>query len=106
MLVVNQLFGKPGDTATETVDIWEVAFTFQVIMTECPPGYFFQSNEQFCKCAATSNRMLYHVIFDCNSSDFRAKMRIGYWFGYKISQKHDKEGKDRGKFVVKLYIVL
>lgn len=100
-----QLYGNPGDTAVikvETVHTciypWEVAFTIQIHMSECPPGYIHtlsngmvkEQEKGYCQCAATSNSKLYDAIAYCNDSEYQANMKTGYWLGYMQDSGKEK----------------
>ena len=101
-----KLFGNPGDRANLTIEttyIREVAFTIEVYLQQCPPGFYmkeFQSVDGFirkyCSCSATHTDKVYEGIKECSTEDFTAKLTIGYWIGYKINHNNDMNG-DYGK---------
>ena len=100
-----KLFGNPGDSANLTIEttyIREVAFTIEVYLQQCPPGFYikdFKSVDGFirkyCACSATHTDKVYDRIKECSTEDFTAKLRIGFWMGYKIY--NNDMSKDYGK---------
>ena len=79
-----QLFGNPGDTATlhgQTQAVWEVAFTINIRMRDCPVGFILDYAEinRSCHCATEYQCDAYKAIRSCNSSTFEATLRVGYW---------------------------
>ena len=82
------LIGYPGDEATiklSTLGLHKAVLSFKVKLQRCPPGYVIQPDDnkysKECICSADT-KQLYIGIESCNTSEFRAKRRDGFWFGY------------------------
>ncbi len=61
--------------------------TFEVIMNYCPPGFVFDDKKKACICSLISSDNYYAGITHCDSSEFQAQVKHGYWVGY-INKNH------------------
>ena len=77
-----QLKGCPEDNATITLlesGFRKYSISFQVSALHCPPLYRWENGECVCRSTADLNFVEFHK---CNSSEYRASIRLGYWINY------------------------
>ena len=89
------LNGYPGDEATiklSTLGLHKALLSFKVKLQPCPPGYVMLPEDdkysRECVCSADTDQP-YIGIESCNISEFRAKRRDGFWFGYDNRTESD-----------------
>ena len=79
-----KLLGNPGDTATlilQTNTIAVIKASIHVTLSQCPPGYLFDSRNRRCICSADQNSTYkYYGISYCKNDG--AYLRLGNWAGY------------------------
>ena len=76
------IYGQAHDIAYVTVSkttLRENAFTFEVEVQDCPPGFVNINNQ--CICSAGTEHF-YSPVFSCDLNKFVARARHGYWIGY------------------------
>ena len=74
-----KLFGNPGDNATlilQTNAIAVIKASIHVTLSQCPPGYFFDSRNRGCICSTFENSSISY----CKNDG--AYLRLGIWAGY------------------------
>ena len=78
------LHGRPNDSGTihlSTVGVRYKAISVNVILDECPPGFYPHSNKT-CICSAHCPSYHHPGIERCDNQQFRAYVKHGYWIGY------------------------
>ncbi|XP_065912580.1 uncharacterized protein [Dysidea avara] len=53
----------------------------------CPPGYYLTSNGT-CQCSFLNDKQQLNGILSCNNDRHAAKIKRGYWAGYRLSKQH------------------
>jgi len=53
----------------------------------CPPGYYLASNKT-CQCSFLNDKEQLNGILSCNNDRHVAKIKRGYWAGYRLSKQH------------------
>ncbi len=84
------LHGRPGSRGLLRLFFSELVLSVTVELCKCPPGYFLDNKTTLisCKCPTDSqensnfNADHYTGITKCNSSEFQAYLKHGYWAGY------------------------
>ena len=79
-----KIYGSPESRANLTITMEnqeDVALTFEVTLTHCPPGYTFSFERRMCECSIDT-KTPYHGIKKCNSTVYRVYLTPGYWAGY------------------------
>ena len=77
-----RLKGCPEDNATITLlesGFRKYFISFRVYAQHCPPLYRWENGECVCHSTADLNFVEFHK---CNSSEYRASIRLGYWINY------------------------
>ena len=59
-----------------------IQYTSVVKLLPCPPGYYFDGSKRSCKCSAEVSEHAFKGIPRCNSQNFTAIFKSGYWVGY------------------------
>lgn len=80
-----RFFGEPG--TNDTLEITQVAprqliLSLKVNMLSCPPGFYFDYEENVCKCSALNDDFQYYGVPICDTVEYRAYLLRGYWIGY------------------------
>ena len=80
-----RFFGEPG--TNDTLEVTQVAprkliLSLNVNMLHCPPGFYFDSEENACKCSALNEGFQYYGVPICDPVEYRAYLLRGYWIGY------------------------
>ena len=80
-----RFFGRPG--ANDVLNFTQVAprqviLSVNVTMLNCPPGFYFDSQESACKCSAFTGDSHYYGIVKCDVEEFHSYMLRGFWIGY------------------------
>ena len=87
-----KLLGNPGDTATLILQANTIAVikaSIHVTLSQCPPGYLFNSNRS-CICSTNQNSTYkYYGISYCKNDG--AYLRLGNWAGYLNPKKKTAE---------------
>ncbi|MBC6417809.1 MAG: hypothetical protein GDA44_02945 [Prochloron sp. SP5CPC1] len=53
----------------------------------CPPGYYLASNKT-CQCSFLKDEEQLNGILSCDNDRHAAKIKHGYWAGYRLSNQH------------------
>ena len=83
------LLGKPNsessiEIVTDSPRV--ISTSISVKLAECPPGFYF--NVDKCQCSYLNKRQRVNGILSCDSENFTAKIKRGYWAGYHLSSEH------------------
>ena len=65
-----------------------VSDELHVKLVECPPGYYFDLDNQICRCSFLDDGQRLDGILVCDSDTFTAKIKPDYWAGYHLSPEH------------------
>lgn len=79
------LKGKPGTHGNVTITKTpprELSLSIEVILDECPPFFYYKSDDKICACAVQSSSR-YKNIHLCDKSMFKSQILHGYWVGYE-----------------------
>lgn len=80
-----RFFGRPG--ANDVLNFIQVAprqviLSVNVTMLNCPPGFYFDSQDLACKCSAFTEDVHYYGIIKCDVEEFHSYLLRGFWIGY------------------------
>ena len=83
------LLGKPNsessiEIVTDSPRV--ISTTISVKLAECPPGFHFSGDK--CHCSYLNKRQRINGILSCDSDNFTAKIKRGYWAGYYLYPEH------------------
>ena len=53
----------------------------------CPPGFYLTKSNN-CECSFSNDDQRLDGIMSCDSETFTAKIKLGYWAGYLLSEQH------------------
>ena len=79
------LLGKSGSTGIVELCLMHHTHTchlFDVILSDCPPGYVYHSGPEPLESCVCADERLYTGIQKCNSTSQKAELTHGYWAGY------------------------
>ncbi|XP_065890666.1 uncharacterized protein [Dysidea avara] len=87
-----QLYGKPDnivDLELQTVGVRPLSVTFNVILDDCPPGFYLDNNgnKSVCRCSSYEEAKSYRGVVKCddNQDELVAYLRSQYWAGYQTT---------------------
>ena len=84
------LQGMPNSEATikiVTDGSRMISTKLPVKLVNCPPGYYLD-NSQICQCLYPNSRQRLDGILSCDSKNFTAIIKCGYWAGYHLSTEN------------------
>ena len=82
-----QIIGNPRGSATLTVmtlDTPHISRSFNIILTDCPLGFFHSKTSKICTCVNYDEG--YHGLVHCHDKTFKISIRRGMWAGYVNQQ--------------------
>ena len=86
------LQGKPNSEASieiVTDSSRLISTKLSVKLIECPPGYYLNEDKNHtCQCSYLNSTHRLDGILSCDSENFTAKIKRGYWAGYHLSPEH------------------
>ena len=86
------LLGAPNSTANlvistqHTYHSIQYMYTLTVVLSHCPPGYYYDNSTGYCRCSSSVELRAYVGIVTCNHHKFTAIIKRGYWAGYYHSK--------------------
>ena len=88
------LLGAPNSTANlkistkHTYHSIQYMYTLNVVLSPCPPGYYYENSPGYnnCQCSSSVKLRAYIGIVTCNHINFTAIIKRGYWAGYYHSK--------------------
>ena len=86
------VLGAPNSTANlviskqHTYHSIQYMYTLTVVLSPCPPGYYYDDGTAVCQCSSSVELRAYIGIVTCNHNNFTAIIKRGYWAGYYNSE--------------------
>ena len=80
-IMLQGISGRKGEVEISILEHEDMAYTFNVTLEECPPGYIYNHVISKCMCS-TNTKKIYWGIKRCNLTKFQAILVPGYWAGY------------------------
>ena len=85
-----RVLGAPHQNATLTLStvqsLYNIDYRVKIELTQCPPGFFYSTPSNTCRCSADVEPQTYVAIVKCNYTKYRAFILNGYWAGYIPSE--------------------
>ncbi|XP_065903791.1 uncharacterized protein [Dysidea avara] len=81
-----QIAGKPQTICQlqlQTIADFQITRTFNILLLNCPPGFFFNAASAQCECL-TNHRNRNPAISSCEPYKFQAYINPSYWIGYEL----------------------
>ena len=77
--------GNPNTTCQlelQTITDFQITGIFNILLTNCPPGFYFNNNSAQCECL-TTYKSQNPAIRGCEAASFQASFNAMYWIGYE-----------------------